>query len=491
MYDYKLQPGRTVQGFVRGAERMGSLRNSTGSNTHVPPHDLVAYTKEFFPGITDSWSEYIPTTYTGENPVPLIIVNHAGGSNAEVQFDETGWAIVAEQEGLIAVYPNAIVPGLWLGDPNAQRGPGFRNPIMDLANTPTGTVTEDTHDIAFICALIEEMKAKYNIDAGRIYMQGMSMGDIMTMQFSRVCGHLLAGAANAAGPSPEQVLFTEDGELKGYKCPVPVYQSRGELDNTAINAGYSGDLNRWDINSRNRTFWKKVNGCDVTPALAIRDFNNYAFFRGGEADLFYRDVKYRAHGQTLDDAIIAWRQLFSGTRRLPDGTIERTATIESDYADTGAAALASGSKKVLIDNKLHELSAPVLDFWLEHRGMNLATRQPESFNLRQLIYVPLDFLTLYYGVKVELDGHRAELTLADGRVCQIAENSIACVVDGNFRSMSRQTEWVDGQLYVPVQWFACNLFGQYATQCETSIYLSDHFGDMTLDMAQIIRETLA
>ena len=38
--------------------------------------------------------------------------------------------------------------------------------------------------------LAEEMKKKYDIDEGRVYMQGMSMGDIMTMMFSRVCGHL-------------------------------------------------------------------------------------------------------------------------------------------------------------------------------------------------------------------------------------------------------------------------------------------------------------
>ena len=78
------------------------------------------------------------------------------------------------------------------------------------------------------------MKKKYDIDEGRVYMQGMSMGDIMTMMFSRVCGHLLAAADCTAGPSPEVALFNEDGSLKGYDCPVPMYQSRGELDNIVV-----------------------------------------------------------------------------------------------------------------------------------------------------------------------------------------------------------------------------------------------------------------
>ena len=489
MYQYNLKAGKENKGgFLRGEERLGTLRNSTGSNTHYPPRDLVFYKENIVGDVEDTWGEYVPTTYTGDHPVPLIVVNHAGGSNAEVQFDETSWAIIAEQEGLIAVYPNAIVPGVWLADPNAEKG---RNPIMSLADNPDGRVDPETHDIRFVCALIEKMKEKYNIDAGRVYMQGMSMGDIMTMQFSRIHGDLLAGACNAAGPSPEQVVLTEDGEVKGFKCPVPVYQSRGELDNTAINAGYSGNLTRWDVNSRNRQFWIKVNGCNPIPELAIRDFCNYAFYRGGKADLYYRDVKYRAHGQMLDDAENAWYQLFSGTRRLPDGTIERTAAIEENVADHNAAALCVGASRVMINNKVVELSAPVEELPLNHMTRTKEGKM-EFYAVRNLMYVPLDFLTKYYGVEVALDedGHRAVLTLPDGRVCQIADNSIACVVDNRFISMSRQTAWLNDQLYVPVQWFAANLFGQYITGVDGSLYLSDHFGDMTLDMAQIIREIL-
>ncbi len=494
MFDYKLMPGEQFAGgFRRGAERLGMLRNSTGSNTHVPPHDLVHYEKSFFEGVTDTWAEYVPTTYDGSHPVPLVVVNHAGGSNAEVQFDETSWAIIAEQEGLICVYPNAIVPGVWLGNPEARTDESGRprNPIMDLAESPTGTVPPETHDIAFVCALIEEMKQKYNIDAGRIYMQGMSMGDIMTMQFSRIHGDLLAGAANAAGPSPEQVLFTEDGQLKGFKAPVPVYQSRGELDSGAINGGYSGTLDRWHINAVNRKFWCEVNGCKNPPELAIRDFNNYAFFHGEKADLYYRDVKYRAHGQMLDDAETAWYQLFSGTRRMPDGSIQRTDALEQDCADHGAAALSAGCSNVLLDNKLVDLGAPVESLWLDHVTFDRETRTPHAEPVRELLYVPLSFLEKYYGVKVERDGKRAVLTLPDGRVCQVAGGSIGCMVDNRFCSMSRQTEWLHDQLYVPVQWFAANLFGQYSTGCDGSLYLSDHFGDMTHDMALLIKLALA
>ena len=83
-------------------------------------------------------------------------------------------------------------------------------------------IDPNTRDIQLMIRLIEEMANKYNIDKGRVFMQGMSMGDLMTMQFARVFGEKLAGAANAAGPTPIEALFTEEGDLRPYSVPVPV-----------------------------------------------------------------------------------------------------------------------------------------------------------------------------------------------------------------------------------------------------------------------------
>ena len=57
---------------------------------------------------------------------------------------------------------------------------------------------DENHDNKLVLGLIELMKSKYNIDEGRIFMQGMSMGDMMTNQFARHFGNLLAGAGGSA-----------------------------------------------------------------------------------------------------------------------------------------------------------------------------------------------------------------------------------------------------------------------------------------------------
>jgi poly(3-hydroxybutyrate) depolymerase len=51
------------------------------------------------------------------------------------------------------------------------------------------------------------MKQKYSIDSERIFMQGMSMGDLMTSLFARHYGDVLAGAAGSGGATFLQAVY--------------------------------------------------------------------------------------------------------------------------------------------------------------------------------------------------------------------------------------------------------------------------------------------
>ena len=107
---------------------------------------------------------------------------------------------VADREGFIVVFPDAKTNKAW-----------------QVAGHRGGSVEIDpnTRDIQLMLRLIEEMAGKYNIDQGRVFMQGMSMGDLMTMQFARAFGEKLAGAACAAGTVQADRHHTTAG------CPLP------------------------------------------------------------------------------------------------------------------------------------------------------------------------------------------------------------------------------------------------------------------------------
>lgn len=487
MSKIKLIPGIPMDGPITMPPPEGVLRNDTGSNTSIPPHPPVLCSAVFADDKEDSWLEYVP-----ENPAErpaLVISCHGGGVTADMQFEETSWWCIAEKEGLIAVYPNAGgQTRSWLSEDKPPK-PGERPSMLDIFTaSPDGRASEENHHIKFIKALIGEMKKKYNIDESRVYMQGMSMGDIMTMMFSRVCGNLLAAADSTAGPSPEVALFNEDGSLKGYRCPVPVYQSRGELDDIAI-AKLPGreDYTRQDINAANRKFWLKVNECEDLPRLAIRGVNNFAFYTGKKANVVYRDVKHRGHGQTMDDAQWAWETLFKGARRNPDGSVTCRDTAFTATGDKGAIAVCEGAGYAYVNNQKVRLEAPVFSEALSSFDFN--THQMAE--VKRDLYVPVSSLEQMFGAEVELtQGGKGAIIRTCCEELEIVMESVACLRDGFLEAMFMPARQRDGVLCVNLRWFAERVFNRFVTECGGALYISDHPGDMTKDMAYLIREIL-
>ncbi len=490
MAGINLTPGTPYAGEMTFPPPAGVILNNTNSNTTIPPHPPVLCSGVLADGKEDSWLEYVPEELPAGKKPPLIISCHGGGASAELQFNENSWWCVCEAEGAIAVFPNAGgETRAWLSGDQPPK-PGERPSMLDVFTaSPDGRASETHHHIQFLKALIGEMKRKYDIDESRVYMQGMSMGDIMTMMFSRVCGHLLAAADCTAGPSPEVALFHEDGSLKGYDCPVPMYQSRGELDNIVV-AKKPGreDTTRQDVNAANREFWLRVNECADLPRLAIRGVNNFAFYTGKKANLVYRDVKHRGHGQTLDDSFWAWETLFKHCRRNEDGSVTCRDTDFTATGDKNAVAICEGAEYAYVRNSRVKLEAPVFSEALTN--FDFATR--ETVEVKRDLYVPVSALGPFFGAKVELikDGKGALIHTRDEDLEVVAE-SVACLHGGFLEAMFMPARLRDGVLFVPLRWFAEVIFRRFVTECDGALYFSGHYGEMSKDMAFLIRRILA
>ena len=485
-----LIPGNYMDGFIPMPAPEGVIRNDTSSNTMLPPHKPVLCNGVLADEKEDSWLEYVPEHLPAGKQPPLIISCHGGGACADVQFEETSWWCIAEAEGAIAVFPNAGGERrAWLSEDKMPK-PGERPSTLEIfTSSPDGRASAENHHIRFLCALIEEMKRKYDIDPGRVYMQGMSMGDIMTMMFSRVCGTLLAGADCTAGPSPEIALFDADGNVRGNCGPVPMYQSRGELDDiVAAENPRRAVTTRQDINDTNRRFWLEVNGCKELPRLAIRGVNNFAFYSGEQANVVYRDVKHRSHGQTIDDAQWAWHTLFKGTRRNPDGSLTSTDTAFSAVGDVGAVAAAEGCSFAYVNNCRVRMEAPA--YFETLKRMNMAERKLEDYQPE--LFVPVTALRAMFGAEVTLtqDGKGALIAAPEG-TCEIAAESAACLRDDFVLAMFMPARLHGGVLCVPLRWFAECIFNRHVTEYGGAMYISDRHGEMTKDMSYLIRQILA
>ena len=459
--------------------------NENGNNSQVYPARLTEHTETILDGIEDTWYEYVPASYDGSKPVPLVVSLHGGLMTGWGQAVYTSWTLVADREGFIVLFPNASKRRFWLVECEEEKIPIATAPRKDgiYMNMPPER-PEDNHDMNVILALIERMKQKYNIDNGRIYLQGMSMGNMMADQVARHYGHLFAGVAGSGGPTSPGLLFTRQNEIVNRGGPLAVWQTRLEHDVTPPH--FEGDTEY--VVRRNREYWKRINGCSGLPEIRIVGEDNFAFYKGEKGDIVFRDVKNRDHGQTFDDAELVWDYLFSGTRRDENGNIVHEEPLEPRKGDAFAIALRAGCDKAYVNNKLVHMSGPAIKRQkLKCHGLNGG-----SIVRGEYLCVPVSFVADVFGGKLEQTdgGLAAVLTLPDGRTLQFARGSIGCVVNNTVRSMLCDAVYANGELHVPIQWICQSLFHHFASTCEDVLYITDHYAVLSKNMAHLIRDEI-
>ncbi len=456
--------------------------NENGNNSQVYPERLIEYKGEVLEGSQETWYEYVPESYDGTKKVPLVLSMHGGLMTGWGQAIYTSWTMVAEREGFIAVFPDASKRKFWYVEVDKDRLEQAVTPRENgvYLNRPPKN-QDDNHDMNYVIKLIDMMKAKYNIDENRIFMQGMSMGNMMTAQFARYHGDILAGMAGSAGPSEPALLFDESGNVINRGGPLDVWQTRCELDRFPPGFKHDTDF----ILKANRDYWKKINECSKMPEIKITGEDNFAFYKGKQGDLVFRDVKNRDHGQTQDDAELVWDYLFSGTRRGADGKIVHSDTIYQRAGDEYAIAIAQGSAKAYLNNELVEMSGPVF----KHKKLKYHGLDGDSKVRGEYFMAPVSFVAKAIGAKAEMsdDGCVAEMTLQDGRHMQFARGIIGCAVDGKVHSMLCEAVLKNGELYVPIEWVCRKMLNNHVSECNGVMYITDHYSVLSANMAYLLR----
>jgi poly(3-hydroxybutyrate) depolymerase len=164
-----------------------------------PVFGLKEKRAELVAGMVNIWYEYVPSHYDPGKKYPLVVELHGGGMDGKRWAAMSMWHMLAEDYGLIAVYPNSPDYQAWmLGE----------------------------RDVKYLYDLIERVCSEYSIDRSRIYMQGMSNGDQMTLAFSMKHPEVLAAAGFSTGPTAIDLFDEKEKPL----APLPVIQMRGEKD---------------------------------------------------------------------------------------------------------------------------------------------------------------------------------------------------------------------------------------------------------------------
>ena len=464
---YKLIPGPSAAAVPGEQPPEGSILNGLGVNAALMPEKLQKCTENITGERTDEWYLYLPDSYDGTKPVPLVLALHGGRSGGLHHYQTTSWAMVAEREGFIACFPSHPRDQEWieLADGLPKNGP-------------------DDYGLRFLKRLIEVLCERYAIDRGKIYMNGMSAGCVTTLEFAKWYGNLLAGCAEDAGPSIRGALFTGAGEPIAPAGPVPAYLFQGELDSFPSDP----TTDRQELNRYNREYYRRIDRCTAPPRISIEGDNNYAYFPGEAGDVFYRSMVERHHGQPFDNAEVIWRYLFSGMRRAADGRIVKETPVEPFTGDPEAVAFAAGCGRAYVRGEVITLARPVY----QRTETALFFHSDRKMEELSYLYASAADLAAVFGFEIsaEEEGRRVLLGRKDGRTLQAAEGNVACYVGDRVCALPRQAEMEDGMLFLPIRWFAESFLGLAVTERDGALYCSTRGGRMSKDMAVLLRETL-
>ncbi|OVE78008.1 hypothetical protein BVX98_01510 [bacterium F11] len=132
---------------------------------------------------------YIPKSYDGTNPVPLILVLHGGAGTPTGTQRLSRMSEKADQEGFLVIYPQSHVSRNGFRHWNA--GP---RPLEPYKESPAD-------DVGFLNRILDDMEKRFNIDERRIYATGISNGGMMIYRMACEMSHRIAAVAPIATAS--------------------------------------------------------------------------------------------------------------------------------------------------------------------------------------------------------------------------------------------------------------------------------------------------
>ncbi|MFN0112137.1 MAG: alpha/beta hydrolase family esterase [Blastocatellia bacterium] len=207
-------------------------------------------------GVNRSVSFFVPSSYQTGKAVPLVFAFHGTTGNAAVMYAAAkGIPQKAEAEGFIAVFPNGL--------PLPNGGNGFQ--WMDEINVP------------YVGFLIDQLQARFTIDAKRIYLIGFSGGSQLCQrvasdptQSKRIAA--IGTVAGSAGfqPGPGQPFNITDPNATGLAQPMSAFMVQGALDPVnPINGGPNLDGFVQLSFADKINFWTKFINANLTEPVVV------------------------------------------------------------------------------------------------------------------------------------------------------------------------------------------------------------------------------
>ncbi len=184
---------------------------------------------------------YIPDSYDGATPAPLLFNFHGFGSTASEQMFYGDFRPIADRAGFLVVHPQGTL---------------FQG--ITHWNVGGWTAGSTVDDVGFTEALIDALSSEYNIDAERIYSTGMSNGGYMSFLLACQLSERFAAIASVTGS-----MTPETYDESNPQHPTPILQIHGTSDSVVP---YEGTIWSESIDTVIQ-YWVDYDNCNPIPTI--------------------------------------------------------------------------------------------------------------------------------------------------------------------------------------------------------------------------------
>lgn len=193
-------------------------------------------------GTSRTYILHIPSKYTGQSPVSLVLDFHPLGGTGSSEKSSSGFAALSDSEGFIIAWPNGIDNAWNIG--------------------PCCTNSRTVDDLGFAKGMVTAIESSACVDPKHVYSTGFSMGGGMSHYLACNAADIFA----AVTPSAFDLLVDSE-EPCAPSRPISELSFRGTADTEVPYAGGAGPQGRIDFLGAVGTFmkWSMLDGCTGSP----------------------------------------------------------------------------------------------------------------------------------------------------------------------------------------------------------------------------------
>lgn len=186
-----------------------------------------------------------PSKYDAKVPTPLVVLLHGYSGNAAVQDAYFKLSALAQTKTFLVALPEGTKDAI-------------DNQFWNASDACCDFTQTGVDDVAYLKAVIADMKSRFNVDAKRVYVVGHSNGGFMAHRLACELSAEIAGIVSLAG-----AVYADPAKCTASE-PVAVLQVHGDADETVSYAGGSLVAGAPPYPSAKTTVatWAAKNGCD-------------------------------------------------------------------------------------------------------------------------------------------------------------------------------------------------------------------------------------